>query len=102
MAATIDFKGSPRDVGLAANPGKPAARARLDAADRDQGVKGEHAATYHASRRHEITSPQPHSAQQARTECCLCDGPYQVTNGPGLAVPSGRCLRNFCEHLVDT
>lgn len=25
-----------------------------------------------------------------------------MTNGPGLAVPSGRCLRNFCEHLADT
>jgi hypothetical protein len=48
------------------------------------------------------TSPQSHSAQQARTNCCLSDRPYQVTNGPGLAVPSGRCLRNFCEHLADT
>ncbi len=62
MTATIDFKGSPRDVGgssLAANSRKPAALVRRDAgaADRDQGqcaaVKGEHAATYHASRRHE-------------------------------------------------
>jgi len=60
MATTIDFKGSPRDVGFADNSRKPAALARRDAgaADRDQGVKGEHAATYHASRRHENTSPQ--------------------------------------------
>jgi hypothetical protein len=42
MIATIDFKGSPRDVGgssLAAKPRKPAALVRRDAgaADRDQG-----------------------------------------------------------------
>ena len=93
---------------MAAKPRKPAALVRRDAgaADRDQGqcaaVKGEYAATYRASRRHENTSPESHSSEQVRTDCCLCDRPYQVTNGPGLAVPSGRCLRNFCEHLADT
>src|SRR5262245_39997329 len=47
------------------------------------------------------TSPESYSAQQARTDCCLGDRPYQVTNGLGLAVPSGRCFGNFCEHLAD-
>jgi len=52
MATTIDFKGSPRDVGFAANSRKPAALARRDAgaADHDQGqsaaVKGQLATTY--------------------------------------------------------